>query len=74
MTQTKSILAYMHNVGPITSLKALNLFGCLRLAARINDIKKLGVIIDKKMIMDYNVKKQYAQYSIHKEQCREPLF
>lgn len=41
-SQSKRILAYMKNGGRITSLEALNKFGCLRLSARIYDLKKQG--------------------------------
>ena len=39
-TQVAGILDYMREGKEITSLEALNLFGCLRLAARIADIKR----------------------------------
>ena len=39
-TQVAGILDYMREGKEITSLEALNLFGCLRLSARIKDIKE----------------------------------
>ena len=44
-SQNMRILDYMSNVGPLTGLEALKLFGCFRLASRIYDIKQLGVTI-----------------------------
>ena len=36
----KRILAYLLNGSRITSLEALRLFGCMRLASRISDLRK----------------------------------
>lgn len=44
-TQTQSILRYMKSGYEITSLEALKLFNCMRLAARINDLKDMGIDI-----------------------------
>ena len=41
-TQTALILAHLRDRGGITSIEALELYGCFRLAARISDIKALG--------------------------------
>jgi hypothetical protein len=49
-SQNKMILAYMMRGKRITALEALNLFGCLRLASRINDLRNKGFIIQKQMI------------------------
>ena len=43
-TQTKAILAHMKSGKSITALDALHQFGCLRLSARIHDIR--GIITD----------------------------
>ena len=42
MKQTESILQYMRTYGAITPLEALKDCGCMRLAARIADLKKAG--------------------------------
>jgi len=39
-SQSSEILAYLKGGNTITPLEALNKFGCLRLAARISDLKK----------------------------------
>ena len=42
MTQTQKILKHLQHGNSITAIDALNNFGCFRLAARINDLKKDG--------------------------------
>lgn len=44
-SQTDRILNYMSEGRTITPGEALNLFGCMRLGARIADIKKKGFIV-----------------------------
>lgn len=44
-SQNARILAFMQNGGRITSLEALNQFGCLRLSARIKDLRDRGYAI-----------------------------
>lgn len=45
-TQNDKILEWMRTNGAITQNDARAAFGCTRLAARINDIKKKGYIIE----------------------------
>ena len=49
----------------ITSLDALNMFGCLRLSSRIWDLKERGMNIQKKTIVLPN-KKRVCEYFIPK--------
>lgn len=42
MTQTEKILSFMQENGSITPLDALSEFGCMRLAARISDLRVQG--------------------------------
>lgn len=42
MKQTESILQYMKNYGGITPMDALKDIGCMRLAARIADLRRDG--------------------------------
>ena len=44
-SQKKSILDWLSEGNTITALQALNMFGCLRLASRINDLKNDGFTI-----------------------------
>ncbi|WP_104932268.1 helix-turn-helix domain-containing protein [Vitreoscilla sp. C1] len=61
-SHTKAILAYMQQGHALTSLDALRLFGCLRLAARIADIKALGYPVHTRKIKVGG--KTVAQYSL----------
>lgn len=68
-TQKRQILHHLHTIGPITQQQALNLYGCGRLAARINDLKNMGINITTKTLNytnrnGYTVR--YAQYSVVK--------
>jgi len=42
MTQTEQILAHLKRGRTLSALNSLNLFGCLRLAARIHELKAKG--------------------------------
>lgn len=61
--QNAKILNYMLSGNSITAFEALQLFGCLRLAARIHDIRKMGYSITK-ATMETEAGKKIAVYSI----------
>lgn len=63
-TQNQMIASYLLKGRGITPLEALNKFGCLRLGARIADLKKMGLPIDSNMVRDKVTGKRYAQYTI----------
>ena len=63
MSQNKQIADYLNKGKKLTTLDALNKFGCFRLASRINDLRNNGMNITTKIIKLDN-KKQVAQYSI----------
>ena len=65
-SQNKKIIAYLEDGNAITPIEALTLFGCMRLAARISDLKRRGYIISK--TMKTNGDSRYAQYKLE-----EPL-
>ena len=56
-SQEKMILAWMLNGRSITGLEALNMFGCFRLPARINDIERKGIQIKSQFIKLENGKR-----------------
>jgi hypothetical protein len=56
-SQNKMILAFMQNGRSITALEALELFGCFRLASRINDIQNQGIDVKSEFITLENKKK-----------------
>lgn len=49
-SQNASILAHLRRGKPITSMDALRLFGCSRLAARILDLRQAGHPIEGETI------------------------
>lgn len=59
-SQKKSILDWLSEGNTITALQALNMFGCMRLASRISDLRSEGFPIAKDMI-EVNGKR-VAQY------------
>lgn len=61
-TQTKAIIRHMMTIGPITSLIAVREYGCLRLAARIDDIKKMGLIVYSRRTTSNG--KNYSEYAL----------
>jgi hypothetical protein len=63
MSQNKQIADYLNKGKKLTTLDALNKFGCFRLASRINDLRNDGMNITTKIIKLDN-KKQVAQYSL----------
>ena len=44
-TQNELILEYIKKYGSITQLEALEHLGCMRLASRINDLRRQGHLI-----------------------------
>ena len=63
-SQNKKILAYLLKGHKITALDALKKFGCLRISARIFDIKSLGKYSVKSELITTKSGKRVAQYSI----------
>lgn len=61
-TQTEQIRNYLEEGGELTQLDAIVLFGCLRLGARIWDLKKIGVPVKKETVNKNN--KHFAKYYI----------
>lgn len=49
-TQNKRLLYYLHTHGGIMQLEAINELGILRLASRINDLKRQGEDISSEMV------------------------
>ncbi len=62
-TQNKKILGHLRGIGSITPLEALHTYGCLRLAARISDLRNAGHKISMKMITRNG--KTFGQYSLN---------
>jgi len=64
MTQNDTLLNHMMTGRSISPLEALGLYGVFRLAARMFELKAMGVDIQKVTKVDINGK-QYAEYSIN---------
>lgn len=66
-SQCKLILFYLKEHGSITAKEAMQLCGCMRLAARIHDLRKKGIPIktEEKTYKNKNgYKTRYAIYSL----------
>lgn len=64
MTQTQNIKRHLSKRGTITPIQALNLYGCFRLASRINDLRNEGHLIDTEMVTKDG--KTFAKYRLKK--------
>jgi hypothetical protein len=60
--QTDLIRDYLEEGNTLTSLEALKLFSCFRLASRMHDLKKSGYVFNKDMI-SINGNRKVARYS-----------
>ena len=62
-TQCNRILAHLKKGLTITSLEALQMFGCMRLASRISDLRKRGenIVVDRVKLANG---KSVAQYHL----------
>ena len=63
-SQSEQILKYLQAGNALTPLEALRKFNCLRLGARIYDLRQLGYQINSRLITDEYTKKRYAIYSL----------
>lgn len=63
-SQTSQILEFMRAGNAITPLDALRLFGCMRLGARIYDLKQDGHVINTLIVKDGASGARYARYSL----------
>jgi len=66
LSQCNMIADWLKMGYSITSLDALEMFGCMRLASRICDLKERGLNIGKKIITLPN-KKRVSEYFLVKQ-------
>lgn len=66
MTQCERILRHLQDYGTITSLEAVNEYGCMRLAARIADLKDQGHRITSESTKGKNRYGEITHYSTYK--------
>ena len=62
-TQCADILEYMRENDSISPLEALDELGCMRLAARINDLRKAGYKIESKRVSRKTASGKTVNYS-----------
>jgi len=65
-SQNAMILAYLQEGHSITSYESLNLFGCMRLASRINDLRNKGYNIETTKVQT-STGKWVAQYTLKQD-------
>lgn len=63
MTQAQQILEYLEAGNTITPIEALTMFGCLRLGARVWDLREKGYDI-RANIKQVGQHKHVAEYSL----------
>jgi hypothetical protein len=61
-SQNKQILKHLQSGRKITAYEALKVFGCLRLAARIRDLRDAGHAIKSELISENG--KRFSEYSL----------
>ena len=67
MTQNERIYRHLKDYGSITSLEAMEEYGVMRLASRINDLRGKGVAIKTETVAGqnrYGEKTSFAKYSL----------
>lgn len=67
MKQTERILQYMHDFGSISPVEAMQDLGCMRLGARIFELKQAGHAIRREMETGknrYGETTSYARYRL----------
>lgn len=74
MTQNEKVLRHMKEIGGITPMDAIKYYGCMRLAARIGDLKKKGYRISSKMETNWNMygeRVSYSRYTLEEDDEQE---
>lgn len=67
MTQCEKVLRHLRELGTITPMDAIREYGCLRLGARICDLRRDGYPIKSRIITGRNrfgEVTHYAEYSL----------
>lgn len=66
LTQCDRILRHLRDYGSITSMTAINEYGILRLASRINDLRRKGFTITSEMVEGENRYNEKVHYSVYR--------
>ena len=67
MTQCERVLKYIDDFGSITQLEAMTDLGIMRLASRVNDLRKAGYPLTATMVFSknrYGEQTHFARYSM----------
>lgn len=62
MSQAEAIRAHLESGRDLTPIDALDLYGCFRLAARIDELRADG--LDVETIIEKRGRKRYARYKL----------
>jgi len=65
MKQTERILRHLRDHGSLSSLEAMQEYGCMRLASRINDLRNQGYQIEtsyQRGVNRYGESTKFARY------------
>jgi hypothetical protein len=73
MSQNQAILDYLKTGNTLTGLDGLKLFGTMKLASRISELRDEGIDIKDELIHDLNTGKHYKKYWIEPFN-HEPVF
>ena len=65
-TQNDRILRHLKDYGSITSLEAMQEYGIMRLASRINDLKAQGIFIISEMKTGKNRYGETTHFKVYK--------
>jgi hypothetical protein len=66
ITQCERILRHLKDYGSITSLEAVNEYGIMRLASRINDLRAQGIAIVSEVVAGKNRYGETTHYSVYR--------
>ena len=67
MTQTERIMRHLDAFGSITPAEALHEYGCMRLGARIYDLRRQGVPIEREFVAGKNRFGETTHYARYKK-------
>jgi hypothetical protein len=66
ITQCERILRHLKDYGSITSLEAVNEYGIMRLASRINDLRSEGIAIVSEMKTGKNRYGETTHFAVYR--------
>ena len=66
MTQCERILKFMDDFGSISTMQAFNDLGVTRLASRIHDLRRMGIVIESETLTGKNRYGESTHYSVYR--------